>query len=44
MKTKDAFINDADNFDPDEALGAAVDKRKFLMKILFSDTRSTNNY
>ena len=41
MKTKDAFAND-DNFDPEEALEAAVDKRKFLMKRLFGDTRSTN--
>ena len=41
MKTKDAFAND-DNFDPEEALEAAVDKRKFLMKRLFGNTRSTN--
>ena len=41
MKTKDAFVND-DNFDPEEALEVAVDKRKFLMKRLFGDTRSTN--
>ena len=41
MKTKDAFAND-DNFDPEEALEAAVDRRKFLMKRLFGDTRSTN--
>ena len=41
MKTKDAFAND-DNFDPEEDLEAAVDKRKFLMKRLFGDTRSTN--
>ena len=41
MKTKDPFAND-DNFDPEEALEAAVDKRKFLMKRLFGDTRSTN--
>ena len=41
MKTKDAFVND-DNFDPEEALEAAVDKRKFLMKRLFGDSRSTN--
>ena len=33
MKTKDAFVND-DSFDPEEALEAAVDKRKFLMKTL----------
>ena len=30
MKTKDAFVND-DNIGPEEALEAAVDKRKFLM-------------
>ena len=41
LKTKDAFAND-DNFDPEEALEAAVDKRKFLMKRFFGDTRSTN--
>ena len=41
MKTKDAFVKD-DNFDPEEALEAAIDKRKFLMKRLFGDTRSTN--
>ena len=41
MKMKDAFAND-NNFDPKEALEAAVDKRKFLMKRLFGDTRSTN--
>ena len=41
VKTKDAFAND-DNFDPGEGLEAAVDKRKFLMKRLFGDTRSTN--
>ena len=41
MKTKDGFAND-DNFDPEEALEAAVDKRKFLMKRLFGHTRSTN--
>ena len=35
MKTNDAFVND-DNFDPEEALEAAVDKRKFLMKGLIS--------
>ena len=41
MKTKDAFAND-DNFDPEEPLEAAVDKRKILMKRLFADTRSAN--
>ena len=44
MKTKNAFVND-ENFDPEEALEAAVDKRKFLMKRLFAgDTRSQNSY
>ena len=43
MKTKDAFVND-ENFDQEEALEAAVDKRKFLMKRLFGDTRSQNSY
>ena len=41
MKTKDAFVND-DNFDPEEALKAAVDKRKLLMKRLSCDTLSTD--
>ena len=41
MKTKDTFANDG-NFDPEEALEAVVDKRKFLMKRLFGDTHSTN--
>ena len=36
-ENKDAFAND-DNFDPEEALEDAVDKRKFLMKRLFGDT------
>ena len=30
MKTRDAFVAD-DEFDPDEALVAAVKKRKFLL-------------
>ena len=30
---ENAFAND-DNFDPEEALEAAVDKRKFVMKTL----------
>ena len=33
MQTKEALINE-DSFDPDEALSAAVDKRKFLLKKL----------
>ena len=30
MQTKDAFVND-DDFDPEEAMEAAVNKRKFLI-------------
>ena len=36
MQTKEALINE-DSFDPDEALPAAVDKRKFLLKKLLKD-------
>ena len=36
MQTKDAFVND-DNSDPEEAIQAAVDKRKFLIKKLLKD-------
>ena len=36
MNTRDAFIN-SDDFDHDEALEAAVDKRKFLLKRLLKD-------
>ena len=32
LQTKDAFVND-DNFDAEEAIQAAVDRRKFLIKI-----------
>ena len=38
METKDVFVND-DNFDHREALEAAIDKRKFLLKRLFRNTR-----
>ena len=38
MTTKDAYVND-DNFDPKEALKAAIEKRQFLIKSVFSDTR-----
>ena len=34
MKMKYAFVNYDDNFDPEEALVVAVDKRKCLMKTL----------
>ena len=36
MKTKDAFV-DEDDFDPDEALTAAIKKRKFLLEHLLED-------
>ena len=36
METKETFANE-DSFDPDEALSAAVDKRKFLLKQLLED-------
>ena len=31
MRTKDAFV-DNDDFDPEEAMEAAVDKKKILIK------------
>ena len=34
MQTKDAFVEN-DDFDPEEAMEAAVDKRKFLIKKTF---------
>ena len=36
MVTRDDYVN-SDMFDPDEALAAAVDKRKFLLKRLLED-------
>ena len=36
MKTKDAFV-DEDDFDPAEALTAAIEKRKFLLESLLED-------
>ena len=36
MQTKDAFV-DNDGFDPEEAMEAAVNKRKFLIKRLLKD-------
>ena len=36
MKTKDVFV-DEDDFDPDEALTAAIKKRKFLLERLLED-------
>ena len=38
METRDVFVND-DNFDHREALEAAIDKRKFLLKRFFRNTR-----
>jgi hypothetical protein len=37
METRDVFVND-DNFDHREALEAAIDRRKFLLKSLFRNT------
>ena len=36
MATRDNYVNN-DMFDPDEAMAAAVDKRKFLLKRLLED-------
>ena len=36
MKTRDAFVAD-DEFDPEEALVAAVKKRKFLLERMLED-------
>ena len=36
MQTRDAFMS-SDDFDPEEAMEAAVDKRKFLMKRLLKN-------
>ena len=36
MKTRDALI-DEDHFDPDEALAAAIKKRKFLLERMLED-------
>ena len=36
MKTRDAFVAQ-DDFDPDEALAAAVKKRKFLLERMLED-------
>ena len=36
MQTRDSFV-DYDDFDPDEAMKAAVNKRKFLIKRLSKD-------
>ena len=36
MQTKDVFV-DIDDFDPEEAMEAAIDKRIFLIKKLLED-------
>ena len=36
MKTKEAFVGE-DEFDPDEAVAAAVRKRKFLLERTLED-------
>ncbi len=36
MQTNDVFV-DNDDFDPEEAMEAAVDKRKFLIKNFLKD-------
>ena len=42
MQRKDAFV-DNDDFDPEEAMEAAVDKRKFLIKKLLKDYTFTED-
>ena len=42
MQTRDAFM-DSDDFDPEEATEAAVDKRKFLIKRLLKDYSFTKD-
>ena len=42
METRDVFVND-DNFDHREALEAAIDKRKFILKSLFRNTWSPSD-
>ena len=42
MQRKDAFA-DNDDFDPEEAMEAAVDKRKFLIKKLLKDYTFTED-
>ena len=42
MQTKDAFV-DNDDFDPEEAMEAAVDKRKSFIKKLLKDYTFTDD-
>ena len=41
LHTKDAFV-EIDDFDPEKAIKAAIDKRKFLMKRLLNDHEFAN--
>ena len=38
MSSRDDYVNN-DMFDPDEAIAAALDKRKFLLERLLEDQR-----
>ena len=42
MQTRDPFM-DSDDFDPEVAMEAAVDKRKFLIKKLLKDYNFTED-
>ena len=42
MQTKDALVND-DDFDPEEAMEAAVNRRKFLIKRRLKDYSFTED-
>ena len=42
MQTKDAFVNN-DDFDPEEAMEAAVNERKFLIKKRLKDYSFTED-
>ena len=42
MQTKNALVND-DDFDPEEAMEAAVNNRKFLIKRRFKDYSFTED-
>jgi hypothetical protein len=42
METRNVFVND-DKFDHREALEAAIDKRKFILKIFLRNTWSPSD-
>ena len=42
MQTRQAFMDNED-FNPEEAMAAAVDKRKFLIKRLLKDYRESSD-